>query len=114
MVLLIEIILPWLILGPRRGRQVACAGFLLLMVLIGFTGNYNFFNLLTIVLAICSVQVRAEVRLEKVFTDHMVLQQEMPIAVWGHAEPGQMVTEEWRGKLLEGCPRSSSSAPSGG
>lgn len=51
-VLLIEIILPWFILGPRRGRQVACAGIILLMVLIGCTGNYNFFNLLAIVLAI--------------------------------------------------------------
>jgi sialate O-acetylesterase len=48
--------------------------------------------LLTIVLAVCSVQVRADVRLPKIFTDHMVLQQERPIAVWGHAEPGCTVT----------------------
>ena len=48
--------------------------------------------LLTIVLAVCSVQVRADVRLPKIFTDHMVLQQEMPVAVWGQAEPGGTVT----------------------
>ena len=34
----------------------------------------------------------AEVRLPKVFGDHMVLQRDMPIAVWGRAEPGEKVS----------------------
>ena len=35
---------------------------------------------------------RAELRMPKIFTDHMVLQQQMPVAVWGWADPGQKVT----------------------
>ncbi len=46
--LLIELGLPWLVLGPRNLRLLAAAGFVLLEVLIVLTGNYNFFNLLTI------------------------------------------------------------------
>ena len=38
------------------------------------------------------VPAGAELRLAKVFTDHMVLQQQMPIAVWGWAKPGEAVT----------------------
>jgi len=34
---------------------------------------------------------RAELRLAKLFTDHMVLQQQLPVAVWGWAEPGKSV-----------------------
>jgi hypothetical protein len=49
---LIELVLPVLILGPRRARLVACAGIVLLQLLIAATGNYGFFNLLTIVLCV--------------------------------------------------------------
>jgi sialate O-acetylesterase len=38
------------------------------------------------------------VRLPKVFTDHMVLQQEMPIAIWGWAAAGEDVTVEFNGR----------------
>jgi len=34
---------------------------------------------------------RAEVRLPHVFGSHMVLQREMPIVIWGWAEPGESV-----------------------
>jgi len=51
----IEIVLPFLIFGPRRLRHVACAGIAGLMLLISATGNYNFFNLLTLVLALTLV-----------------------------------------------------------
>lgn len=44
------------------------------------------------ILVFCSAEARAEVRMPKVFTDHMVLQQEVPVAVWGEAEPGQAVS----------------------
>jgi len=39
----------------------------------------------------------ADVRLPKVFTDHMVLQQEMPIVVWGWAAAGEGVAVEFGG-----------------
>jgi len=48
----IELVLPFLIFGPRRLRFVAAGGFALLMVLISATGNYCFFNLLTILLCV--------------------------------------------------------------
>lgn len=35
---------------------------------------------------------RADVRLPAVLSDHMVLQQQMPVPVWGWAEPGEEVT----------------------
>ena len=51
--LIIEIGLPFLILFPRRLRFVAAFGTLFLEVLIFLTGNYTFFNLLT--MALCLV-----------------------------------------------------------
>ncbi len=48
----VELVLPFLIFAPRNLRRVAAGGFLLLELLIVLTGNYNFFNLLTIVLCL--------------------------------------------------------------
>lgn len=48
----IELVLPFLIALGRRARLVACTGFVALQLGIGATGNYGFFNLLTIVLCI--------------------------------------------------------------
>jgi predicted DCC family thiol-disulfide oxidoreductase YuxK len=48
----IEILLPFLIFMPRRLRVIACGAFILLQLSIAFTGNYGFFNLLTIVLCV--------------------------------------------------------------
>lgn len=48
----IELVLPFLIWAPRRLRHFACAGFLILQVLIMLTGNYAFFNWLTIALCL--------------------------------------------------------------
>ncbi|AFV84110.1 lipase maturation factor family protein [Alteromonas mediterranea] len=50
-VLAIELLLPFFIILGRRMRRVACGGFIMLMVIIALTGNYNFFNLLTMILA---------------------------------------------------------------
>lgn len=55
----IELALPFLIFTPRRPRLLAVSGFLLLQVLIMLTGNYTFFNLLTIVLCIPLLDDRA-------------------------------------------------------
>ena len=48
----VELVLPFLIFAPRNLRRVAAGGFLLLELLIVLTGNYNFFNVLTIVLCL--------------------------------------------------------------
>ena len=50
--LVIELALPFLIFFPRRPRFVAAFGFLLLQVVILLTGNYAFFNLLTMALCL--------------------------------------------------------------
>lgn len=39
---------------------------------------------------------QAELKVANVFSDHMVLQQKMPIRVWGWAKPGQKITVEIR------------------
>ncbi len=55
----IELILPWFIFGPRVLRMIACGGIILLMIFISATGNYTFFNLLTVGLALTLLDDRA-------------------------------------------------------
>lgn len=52
---LLEVAVPLLIFAPREARLTAFAGLVLLQVAILATGNYNFFNLLT--LALCLLLV---------------------------------------------------------
>ena len=59
----IELLLPFLIFGPRRIRHVAAGGLVLLQVLIAITGNYNFFNLLTVTLCVLLIDDRIWQRL---------------------------------------------------
>lgn len=47
-----ELALPFLIFGPRRLKQTAGAGIVALQILIILTGNYTYFNLLTIALCL--------------------------------------------------------------
>src|SRR3990172_2342426 len=49
---LVEVVLPFLIFAPRRPRRIALFGFLALQSLIAATGNYGFFNLLSVVLCV--------------------------------------------------------------
>ena len=49
---LVELYLPLLVFVPRRGRWLAFLGFVLLQLAIAATGNYGFFNALTIALAV--------------------------------------------------------------
>ncbi len=51
-VLCVETLVPFLILGPRLWRRVACVVFLGFQSLIFLTGNYTFFNLLTMALCV--------------------------------------------------------------
>jgi predicted DCC family thiol-disulfide oxidoreductase YuxK len=48
----VELVLPFLIWGPRRLKQLACLGLVSLQVTIAVTGNYCFFNLLAILLCL--------------------------------------------------------------
>src|SRR5262249_59752762 len=48
----IELVVPWLLLAPRRMRLVACKLLVSLQLLIAATGNYGFFNLLTLLLCL--------------------------------------------------------------
>ena len=48
----VELVIPFLIFAPRRLRTVGCIGLVGLQVLIILTGNYCFFNLLTIALCL--------------------------------------------------------------
>jgi len=53
--LVVEIIGPFFIWAPRRLRMIASALLIFLQLMIGATGNYNFFNLLTIALCLLLV-----------------------------------------------------------
>lgn len=53
-----------------------------------------------LLLAAIGPMVRADVKLHGLFSDHMVLQQGAPIAVWGWADPGEKVTVEFRSQKL--------------
>ena len=39
-----------------------------------------------------ALPARADVRLPRVFSDNMMLQRDMPVHVWGWAEPGEAVS----------------------
>ena len=47
-----ELVVPFLVFAPPRPRTVGCLGLIVLQILIILTGNYCFFNLLTIVLCL--------------------------------------------------------------
>jgi lipase maturation factor 1 len=59
----VEIGLPFLIFFSPPFRYIACGGTIVLMLLIAITGNYNFFNLLTICLALLLLDDRVWVRI---------------------------------------------------
>jgi predicted DCC family thiol-disulfide oxidoreductase YuxK len=54
-VLIVEIAAAFLIWLPRRLRLLGCAAIVVLQIVIGLTGNYAFFNLLTIALCLLLV-----------------------------------------------------------
>jgi hypothetical protein len=59
----LEIGFPLLIFGPRPLRLVACVGIVLMQIGIFATGNYTFFNLLTIALAFLLIDDQGWARL---------------------------------------------------
>jgi len=52
-------------------------------------------TLLALLLAPVAALHAAELKLSAIFTDHMVLQRDMPVPVWGTAAPGEIVTVEF-------------------
>lgn len=58
-VFIIELVLPFLIFAPRRIRHFAAFAFVVLQLFILLTGNYGFFNLLSIALCIPLLDDRA-------------------------------------------------------
>jgi len=57
---------------------------------------HSFPRLLALLFLITSVlPLHAEVKLPAIFADHMVLQRQMPIVVWGWAAPGEQLTVEF-------------------
>jgi len=50
--LFVELFVPWLYFGPRRLRMFAAASTIGLMLVMAASGNYGFFHLLTIALAV--------------------------------------------------------------
>ncbi|HXZ95465.1 MAG TPA: lipase maturation factor family protein [Burkholderiales bacterium] len=82
----IELVLPFFIFFPRRLRFGAAFGFLLLQICISLTGNYNFFNLLTMVLCLLLFDDAA---LQRVLPQRLVLslQQRNP-----SVEPGKIIS----------------------
>jgi sialate O-acetylesterase len=55
-------------------------------------------KLLTLVLIGSLTPVLADVRLSNLFSDHMVLQRDLPAPIWGWAEPGETVSVSFQGK----------------
>ena len=54
----VELCLPFLLFGPRRLRLLAAGGIAALQFLIALTGNYGFFNLLTLALCLLALDDR--------------------------------------------------------
>ena len=67
--------------------------------------DHRFRSILQLASTLCAClpwQVRAEVAPSPIFADHMVLQQGMPVPVWGKAEAGEMVTVAFAGQTRKG------------
>lgn len=53
---------------------------------------------LPLLLALSCATAAAEVRLAEVFGEHMVLQRDRPLRLWGHATPGRALTVAFAGR----------------
>ena len=54
----------------------------------------------TAFLSLAALCAQADVKLHNLFTDHMVLQRDIAVPVWGWADDGEQVTVEFRGKKV--------------
>lgn len=71
-------------------------------VIVFFQGRPNRFRFALAVASVLGVlfacPLQAALKLASPFTDHMVLQREMPVPVWGEADPGAQITVEFAGR----------------
>ncbi|NOT11829.1 MAG: lipase maturation factor family protein [Methylococcaceae bacterium] len=97
-VLTIELIFPFFIVLPRRFRLFAAWSFILLQSGIMLTGNYNFFNLLTILLCLFLFDDQA---IEKILPTPLIysIRQKQPLA--GNA--ANSIAAGWLGIVLVTC-----------
>ncbi len=59
----IELVVPFLIFGPRLARLIAAAAIAFLQVVIAATGNYGFFNLLALLLCLLLIDDAAALKI---------------------------------------------------
>lgn len=53
-----------------------------------------------LLLILCSHSVLAELRLPKLINDHMILQRDIEVPIWGYADTGEAVTVKLDGKIV--------------
>ena len=59
------------------------------------------FRTIAVTMTLCLVSLaQADVRLPRIFSDHMVLQRDLAVNVWGWAEPGEKVTVLFDGQAV--------------
>ena len=51
-----------------------------------------------LILCLSASLARAELRVAKIFSDHMVLQRDRPAPIWGSSAPGEAVTVTFAGQ----------------
>jgi hypothetical protein len=73
-----EIFVPFFIFMPRRLRLIACVCEILLQLTIAFSGNYGFFNLLTIILCIALLDDRLLQRFRARLSDQRTTKISLP------------------------------------
>ena len=54
-----------------------------------------------IAILLCAANTRAAVRTARIFSDHMVLQRELPVPIWGKADAGKAVTIQFAGQTAK-------------
>ncbi len=62
-----------------------------------FVGNI-FLNCLVAVVLLTAIPAQAKVRLPAVFADHLILQRDAAVSIWGGAEAGEKVTVKFAGQ----------------
>jgi sialate O-acetylesterase len=50
--------------------------------------------------AFLPLPLAADVKLPAIISDHMLIQQQMPVRVWGSAAPGEKVAADFKGQHL--------------
>ncbi len=64
--------------------------------------------LIVLALAVCALSARADISLPAIFSEHMVLQRDAVVPVWGTADAGTVITVEFAGQK-----KSATAAPDG-